>query len=146
LDQLREFYRQRPECPPPPVVVVVTHIDQLRPPAEWNPPYDLVHPQGTKATNIADALEAVAADLALGENEPMVPVCLKPGEAYNVEEGLAPAILAVLPAAQSARYLRCLRRFRETTHWQRLWQQTLGAGRVLWKAGKTWLERSQTRK
>lgn len=143
LDQFRDFYLRHPERSMPPVVVVVTHIDLLRPAAEWNPPYDLVHPKGPKAANIADALEAVAQDLGLGETEPIVPVCLRPGEEYNVEEGLAPAILAVLPAAQSARYLRCLRRFRETTQWHRLWQQTLGAGRVLWKAGKTWLERGR---
>jgi hypothetical protein len=141
LDQLRAFYQRHPERPMPPVVAVVTHIDQLRPPGEWSPPYDLAHPSGIKATNIADALQAVEQDLGLGENEPVVPVCLKPGAEYNVEEGLAPAILQVLPAARAARYLRCLRTFRKATQWRRLWRQTRGAGRVLWKAGKTWLGR-----
>jgi len=86
----------------------------------------------------------VAKDLGLSESEPAVPVCLKQEFTYNVEEGLAPAILQVLPAARSARYLRCLRGFRRAARWPRLRQQTLGAGRVLWKAGKTWLGRRKT--
>lgn len=144
LDQLRDFYGKHPERTMPPVVAVVTHIDLVRPAAEWNPPYDLAHPQNAKAANIAEAVRTIAADLALGEGEQIVPVCLKPQAEYNVEEGLVPAILELLPKAKAACYLRCLRRFREATHWQRLWRQTLNAGRVLWHAGKSWLARRKT--
>jgi len=40
----------------------VSHIDLLRPPREWQPPYDLINPQSTKAANIRAAVEAVAAE------------------------------------------------------------------------------------
>ncbi len=141
LDQLREFYRQHPDRAMPPVVVVVTHIDLLRPAAEWNPPYDLAHPKDAKAAGIAEAVRAVAEDLALADTEPIVPVCLKPKAQYNIEERLIPVIHDLLPKAKAACYLRCLRRFREATHWQRLWRQTMNAGSVLWQAGRTWLAR-----
>ena len=36
-----------------------------------------------------------------------------------------------LPAAQRVKYVRCLRQRRDEQYWRRLWQQTLGAGRVL---------------
>lgn len=143
LDRLRAFYQEHPERLMPPLVVVLTHVDQLRPAGEWNPPYDLQNPAGAKARNIAEVVQVVEQDLALGEGQVVVPVCLQPGAEYNVEEGLVPAIHAVLSGAQAARYLRCLREFRDATYWQRVWQQTLGAGRVLWRAGKAWLGRTQ---
>lgn len=141
LDQLRDFYRKHPDRAMPPVVVVVTHIDLIRPVGEWNPPYDFAHPKDAKAANIGEAIRAIAADLALGKGDPIVPVCLKPRAEYNVEETLVPAILELLPKAKAACYLRCLRRFREATHWQRLWRQTFNAGRLLWQAGKSWFAR-----
>ena len=124
-------------------MTVLTHIDQLRPATEWNPPYDLTHPSGTKSRSIADAMEAVREDFALSEGQPLVPACLKPGQEYNIEEGLTPAILGVLSGAQAVRYLRCLRSFHNTTRWKQLWRQTLGAGRVAWKAGQAWLARKK---
>jgi predicted GTPase len=143
LDQLRAFYAGHPDRVVPPVVVVVTHIDQVRPPAEWNPPYDFAHPSGAKARNIVDAVRAVEEDLGLSDRDVIVPVCLRPGAAYNVEDGLAPAILGVLPGARAARYLRCLREYRRATYWRRLWRQTRGAGRTLVQAGKAWLRRGK---
>jgi len=141
LDQLRAFYAGHPERLMPPVVVVVTHVDQLRPPGEWNPPYDLAHPSGTKARNIVEAVRAVEEDLGLTDRDLIVPVCLRPGAEYNVEDGLAPAILTVLSGARAARYLRCLREFHEAAYWRRLWRQTRGAGRTLIQAGKAWFGR-----
>ncbi len=128
----------------PPLVAVLTHVDQLRPPGEWNPPYDLSEPKSVKARNIVDAMQAVREDLNLAEHERVVPVCLKPEAMYNVDEGLAPAILGVLSGARAVRYLRCLRKFQEATRWKRVWQQTLGAGRVLWAGAKAWLGRRKT--
>jgi hypothetical protein len=144
LDQLRAFFQRHPERLMPPLVVVLTHIDQLRPPGEWNPPYDLSDPNSVKARNIVDAMQAVTEDLGLAEDQRVVPVCLKPEAMYNVDEGLAPAILGVLSGARAVRYLRCLRRFQEANRWKRVWQQTLGAGRVLWKGAKAWLHRSKS--
>ena len=86
--------------------------------------------EGPKAEQIADAVEAVAADLALPPAD-VIPVCLLPERIYNVEEALIPAMLDRLPAAQRVKYVRCLRQQRDEQYWRRLWQQTVAAGRVL---------------
>ena len=141
VDQLRTFFQQEPDRVMPPLVVALTHVDQVRPLGEWNPPYDLAQPSGTKAEQIADAVRAVEEDLAIGADQVVVPVCLKPGQVYNIEEGLAPVILQSASDAQRAKYLRCLRHYHEEEYWQRLWQQAVNSGRVLLKAGAAWARR-----
>jgi predicted GTPase len=139
LEDLRALFAAEPDRVAPPVVVALTHIDQLRPLAEWSPPYDLANPAGTKAELIRDAMRAVETDLGLAPGQVVVPVCLAPDRLYNVEEGLAPAILNVMPEAQRVRYLRCLRSFHDDDYWQRLWRQALNSGRVLLRAGAAWM-------
>lgn len=141
LDDLRAFFVAAPDRAVPPLVVALTHIDQLRPLAEWSPPYDLANPAGTKAELMLDAMRAVEEDLGLAPDQVVVPVCLAPDRLYNVEEGLAPAILNVMPEAQRVKYLRCLRSFHDDDYWQRLWRQTLNSGRVLLRAGARWIGR-----
>ena len=103
----------------------------MRPVREWSPPYRLQPPQGEKARQIADAVQAVAADLVLPPAD-VIPVCTLAERLYNVEEALVPAILAALPAAErSASTCACLRQRRDEEYWQVLWQQTIAAGRVL---------------
>ncbi len=130
LSELRAEFQRNPDRHIPVVITALTHIDRLRPLQEWNPPYRLDPADGPKAEQIADAVEAVAADLALPPAD-VIPVCLLPERIYNVEEALIPAMLDRLPAAQRVKYVRCLRQQRDEQYWRRLWQQTLGAGRVL---------------
>lgn len=137
LADLHERFAADPERLMPPVVVALTHIDSLRPFAEWAPPYNLKEPNSPKAESIAAAVKAVATDLQLPE-ERVVPVCLLPERRYNVEEGLLPAVLATLPSAERAKLLRTLRQFRDEQYWQLLWEQAAGAGRFLAEAGATW--------
>ena len=118
----------------------LTHVDQLRPRAEWNPPYNLVEPEGEKARQIADAVLAVAEDLALAADQLVIPVCLRPDALYNIEEGLAPAILESVPEAQRVKYLRCLRQYHKDQYWRRLWRQGIQGGRVLLRFGAGWLK------
>jgi predicted GTPase len=141
LDELRDFFQREPDRMLPPLVVAVSFIDQLRPLAEWAPPYDLAHPEGLKAQQIHDVVEAVREDLALAPEQVVVPVCLAPGKAYNVEEGLAPAILHSSTEAQRVKYLRCLRTFHQEAYWAQLWRQAVNSGRVLLKAGLRWAVR-----
>ena len=130
LGELRAEFQRNPDRHLPVLIAALTHIDRLRPRQEWSPPYRLDPPQGPKAAQIADAIEAVAADLALPPEE-VIPVCLLPERIYNVEEALVPAMLDHLPAARRVKYLRCLRQIRDEQYWRRLWQQTVAAGRVL---------------
>jgi len=130
LSELRAEFQRNPDRHLPVVITALTHIDRLRPLQEWNPPYRLDPAEGTKAVQIADALEAVATDLAVPPAD-VIPVCLLPERIYNVEEALVPAILDRLPTAQRVKYVRCLRQLRDEQYWHRLWQQTVSAGRVL---------------
>lgn len=145
VDRVRQFYQSDPDRIMPPLVVVLTHIDQLRPFHEWNPPYNLAEPTSPKARNIADAMAAVAQDLGLADTEPVIPVCLKPGQVYNIDEGLAPAVLQSISEAQRVKYLRCLREYHQEEYWQRLWQQAVHSGRVLARFGANLVSRVRGR-
>jgi hypothetical protein len=134
LKQLRDRFAAQPELRPPPVVVVLTHIDLLRPPRDWAPPYNVVSPDSPKARSIRGALDAVAADLGLMP-ELIVPVCLLPERLYNVEEVLAPLLVQVLPEAKRTLLLRSLKTLHEQEQWELLWRQARTAGRFLLEIG-----------
>ena len=85
LRALRSSFAAELDRRPPPILVVLTHIDQLRPAAEWNPPYNVVTPRGRKETMIAEALREVARELDMPEDA-VVPVALAPGrDTYNID-------------------------------------------------------------
>lgn len=131
LDALRAEYQQSPERHPPVILAALTHIDRLRPVAEWSPPYRLAPPEGPKAQQMAEAVEAVAGDLGLPTDD-VIPLCTLPDRAYyNVEEALVPRLLDRLPEAQRVKCLRVLRQQHAAAAWRRLGQQAVQAGRVL---------------
>ena len=131
LDALRAEFQRHPDRHPPVLLAVVTHIDRLRPVAQWSPPYRLAPPEGPKAQQMAEAIEAVAADLALPPGD-VIPVCTLPErDYYNVEEALVPRILDRLPEVLRAKCLRVLRQQHAAATWRRLGQQAVQAGRVL---------------
>ncbi|MFO1020309.1 MAG: GTPase [Planctomycetales bacterium] len=132
---LRETWVKTPDREFPPIVVVLTHIDQLRPLREWSPPYDLRNEESEKVRNIRGALQQVAADLQIAPSL-VIPVCLAPGETYNVEDGVMTTVNSTLSDARRLQWQRCLREYRDQDFWDRLWKQTQGAGQVLWDA--TW--------
>jgi hypothetical protein len=140
LDEVRHMFQSQPDRLLPPLFVVLTHVDQLRPAQEWNPPYDVVRPATDKARNIADAMNVVAADLEV-PLEDVVPVCLLPGREYNVGTGLVPQVLSRLGDVQKVKYLRCLKQFQEEEYWRRLWEQAANSGQILVKKGLEWAGR-----
>ncbi len=115
---------------PPPLLVAVSHIDQLRPPREWQPPYDLRDPQGMKAANIRAAVETVAGDLAVPVAA-VIPVCLADGRVYNVDDALWAAILERQDEAGRIRFLRCLEQRKRVENWTLLRRQLTHTGRWL---------------
>ena len=135
LDAVRLRYQEEAGRLMPPVVVVVTHVDLLRPVRQWQPPYDLGRPESPKAKQIARAVLAVSEDLAPGPDQPVVPVCLKPGMEYNVDEGVAPAMIHSVPEAQRVKCLRCLRTAHAEEYWPKLWRQSVNAGRIALRLG-----------
>ncbi|MBE2294015.1 MAG: GTPase domain-containing protein [Phycisphaerales bacterium] len=132
LDAVRTGFSALPDRRPPPILVVVSHIDQLRPSREWQPPYDLVNPQNAKATHIRAAVEAVAEDLAI-PLAAVIPVCLADGRVYNVDDALWAAILDRQDEADKVRFLYCLEQRKRKENWILLRRQLLNAGRWLLK-------------
>lgn len=105
LQAIRAIFARRPDLNPPPLLCVLTHIDQLRPFAEWAPPYDVAAPDGAKAHAIRAAMDAVAEELSIPLGD-LVPVCLLPGRAaYNID-ALRERIAAALPQARLAQLAR----------------------------------------
>lgn len=130
LNELTYLYKKQLYIPMPSVLVVLTHIDQLRPLREWNPPYNIEKPDNQKSTAIRAAMEAVASELKM-DLARVIPVCLKSEQLYNVQEAIIPAILAHLESAKRIQYLRCIQEFRSEQDWLILWQQARKAGKIL---------------
>ncbi len=85
LDDIRTWAGGQPARRPAPLLLALTHVDELRPAAEWAPPYDVTTPAGPKARAIRAAVNAVAGALAL-RADAIVPVAMPPGrEPYNLD-------------------------------------------------------------
>jgi predicted GTPase len=130
LDALRDHLAARLERRAPPILIVLTHVDQLRPSQDWNPPYDLLDKENAKAVSIGEAVQVVGAELG-APVQSVVPVCLdeKRGH-YNVDVVWAKT-LDVMPEAQGARLIRVLAAAGSQTSWLRVWSQAVNAGRVI---------------
>ncbi|MES0403315.1 MAG: GTPase domain-containing protein [Hyphomicrobium sp.] len=130
LDALRDHLAARLERRAPPILIVLTHVDQLRPSQDWNPPYDLLDKENAKAVSIGEAVQVVGAELGTPVQS-VVPVCLdeKRGH-YNVDVVWAKT-LDVMPEAQGARLVRVLAAAGSQASWRRLWSQAVNAGRVI---------------
>jgi hypothetical protein len=130
LKAIRDYFQEQRKQVMPVVIGVVTHIDRLRPLQEWQPPYNVVNPDTSKAKNIRAVCVAIATDLHLPLKN-VVPVCLNPQTAaYNIDEGLMPIIHEQLDDAQRVRYLRCLRHQQNQSYWQQWRKQASTLGRV----------------
>ncbi len=119
----------------PAIIVAMSHIDRLRPLKEWRPPYCLNPPGGTKAEHIVSASQCMIVDLEINIDQ-LVPLNLVDG--YNVDEGLVPAILRLLPLAKRSQYLRCLKSFHDENYWSKVWKQSKSAGLFLAAVGGHW--------
>lgn len=144
LAQLRDRFACQPKLNPPQVIVALSHIDLLRPPLEWNPPYNVVSPDSPKARSIRGALDAVAADVGLAP-EVVLPVCLRPDRLYNIEETLIPLLVTVLPEGKRTLLLRTLKTLRDQEQWELLGRQARATGRFLLQLGKEVVRKSLER-
>lgn len=144
LAQLHAHFAQHPELRSPPVVVALTHIDLLRPPREWSPPYNVETPDSPKAHTIRGAMNAVATEIGLSI-ENIVPVCLLPARVYNVEEALMPLLLALVPEAKRTLLIRSLKMLRDHEQWDILGRQSRATGRFLVRFGTELLKKTVER-
>ncbi len=129
LAAFRAWFAARPDLNRPPLLGVATHIDQLRPFAEWAPPYDIVAAERPKARAIRNAVEAIAADLGI-EAASIVPVSLaKDRDPYNLD-ALRARIAISLPEARYAQLARSHATLGERGWWREL-DRAVRAGRTL---------------
>jgi uncharacterized protein len=95
LDVLRQKGAAQLTRRPAPILLALTHIDQLRPAADWTPPYDIATPTRPKAQAIRAAMDSVARVLDL-PIDAIVPVAVPPGLApYNLDAVWARIALAI---------------------------------------------------
>jgi predicted GTPase len=130
LSEIREHFVVEPNRRRPPMLLILTHIDALRPFAEWNPPYDISAASEGKSRAIREAMDAAGGDLGFAVDG-IVPVRTGGGgELYNIDAVWA-KIIELMPEAQQVRLLRVLGDVRSPSAWRTLWSQAAGAGRVI---------------
>jgi predicted GTPase len=131
ISALRAAFTAMLDRRPPPILVVLTHIDQLRPAGEWDPPYDIVNPVRPKARMIAQA--AMAAAEAFGvEPGHVIPVALTSGRAPTNIDQLWGRIAASLDEGRQ-RQLERLRAERSGLSLRELTEQVSRSARLLAK-------------
>jgi len=133
LNQLRDRFAANSRRSLPPIVVALTHIDQLRPFAEWNPPYDLRVTNNVKANNIASCVALLEVELGVAKDR-IVPVCLRNGGIYNVDDSFVPVMLDAVPDSERSKLLRLLKEYRDGEFWVQLRLQAYNSGKMLAKA------------
>lgn len=129
LASLQQRFAKRPHRRSPPVIGVMTHIDALRPPLEWNPPYLWDRPHTVKEQNIRAALDFNYS--ALGRYlVGLVPACTdhERGRVYGVDEYVLPALIAQLDDAKACAVLRVLHEDWEQERVTMVWGQLKRAG------------------
>ena len=141
MADLRAHFALRSEVRQPPVAIALTHIDLLRPPLEWSPPYNIVTPDSPKARSIRGVVEATAVDLGIAP-ESVAPLCLLPEREYNVEEALLPLLVRLLPEAKRVVLLRCVKTLHEQEQWELAWRQARATGRFLLEIGSEVVKKS----
>jgi uncharacterized protein len=144
LEDLQAHFAAHLDMRPPPVMVALSHIDLLRPPLEWAPPYNVEHPDSSKARSIRGALDAVAADLGVA-SDAIAPLCLAPGRVYNVNEALLPLLVQQLPEGKRVLLLRSLNTVRAREQWELVWKQARAAGRFLFEISREVVKKSVER-
>ncbi len=133
IEAIRRYFADHPNRRRPPMFLVLSHVDRLRPPQEWSPPYDLANADGGKAASIRAAMDAAGADLGF-PLERIIPACLDPGRGIYNADAIWAEIMEQIPDAQRAQLVRTLRDIGQGLDWRKLRGQALNAGRILARA------------
>ena len=116
----------------PPILLVTTHNDQLKPIAEWDPPYDLNESGIKKVATILNALHYTQQTLDLPRDSSAVPVSLAPDkDHYNV--GTVKDLILGLSEDARASQLNKDRilAVKNQSFAKSTWDQFVGMGRVV---------------
>jgi len=115
----------------PPIIMALTHIDQLSPKSQWNPPYDL-QSNDAKALSIAAALQSALSGIGFPETTLAVPIYVADTHAqYNVDV-LASQIMMLSDISSNVQLNRRRLELGDNAYdWQARWAQTKKLGRVI---------------
>lgn len=129
---LQTHYAAHPEKLQAPLILALTHIDQLSPKAEWQPPYDLSSEQ-PKARAISAAIKSAQSQIALPEHSLAIPVYLaEPSSFYNVDMLAAQImLLSETTAANVQLNRRRMELASSSKNWRVHWTQAKKLGRVI---------------
>ena len=131
LAAIREHFAAEPSRHRPPMLLVLTHIDQLRPFDEWEPPYDLGAGHAAESRGHPRCHARPRAGSSASPPSEIVPVRADIAVApYNID-ALWAKIIELMPEAQRARLLRTLADIRGASAWGAVWSQAANAGRVI---------------
>ena len=133
-EALQEFFASMPNRRRPPLMLVMTHIDQLTPKAQWKPPYAL-DSDDRKAISIRAALLSATTQIGLPPGTPAVPVCLSTEKGrYNVDAVAAQIMMLQDNATLTQLNRRRVERGEQSFNWRERWSQVRNLGQVLGRA------------
>ena len=132
LQEMADWFESQPQFKPPPVIAVLTHIDLLKPPLEWNPPYNWRESQNLKERSIHDAVEHVRQEFGDRVRQ-VVPLCsdVENQRVFGIQEELVPATVAALEEAQAVSTVRQLHKEIDTGKVSRVLNQVWNIGKAL---------------
>ena len=141
LRELHQWFSDHPDRKRPVVLAAITHVDQLPPSLEWEPPYDgwlRENPERPKDQSIREVLDVVRE--TLGDSvQGIVPLCTDAdrGRVYGVEEWLLPGLLGVLPQAEGKALVDNLHAELDAGRARQVLQQLWNASSLLLRHGLT---------
>lgn len=108
LQELQGWYATQPRLKSPAIIGILTHIDLLPPPLEWDPPYDWRNPESEKEVQIAEAVNYTYEVFGDSIVSDVVPACLSADASrqWGVAEEIVPSLLAVLDDVKCVAILR----------------------------------------
>lgn len=139
---LQKSFIDLPKRRPPPLMLVMTHVDQLTPKAQWDPPYAL-NSDDRKASSIRAALQSALTQIGLPIDTPAVPVCLSSEKGqYNVDAVAAQLMMLQDNATLTQLNRRRVERGEQSVSWGQRWSQVKRLGQVLGKAATSGVRKS----
>ena len=133
-EALQQRFASMPKRRRPPLMLVMTHVDQLKPKAQWEPPYAL-DSDDRKATSIRGALLSATSQIGLPAETPAIPVCLSVEKGrYNVDAVAAQLMMLQDNATLTQLNRRRVERGEQSFSWRERWSQVRNLGQVLGRA------------
>lgn len=135
LDELSEWYAERPELVMPPVLAVLAGIDRAEAPGSWSPPIDWQDGNRPRDAWIRSTLTSVRTEFGSRVAD-VVPIGLDSPQTEGISERLLPGLATLLHRAERSALLRHLDTLARRSKLGRVLGQVRRQGRRLWAGGR----------